>query len=97
MQGIQRLAGFIYLILLYLLVNAVFRYIYSGFLMFCVLYTCSDLLKKKRKYLWIIKMVKGNAWWLTIAIVGEQTVHTFLCTSSVNKRKFDKKPTIKNC
>lgn len=96
MQMQPRLLGVLYIAVVCFVLHAIVRHLYTGFLMFCVMYTCSDVYKKRRKYMWIVRIVKGNVGWLVYALIGEDTINALLCVRKP-KRKFDKTSALKQC
>lgn len=74
----KRTIGLLYLCWLLLLINIITRYVINLFVVFCVIYTITDLYKKRKKYMWIVKIIIGNIKFLSYTIIGETTINNIL-------------------
>jgi hypothetical protein len=75
----KRTLGVIYLCVLLIIFNIIIKYVINSLIVFCVIYTISDLYKKRKKYIWIVKIVSGNIRFLSYTIIGETTINNILC------------------
>jgi hypothetical protein len=88
----KRAFGIFYLCVLLLFINIIIKYVLNMVVVFCVVYTMSDLYKNRRKYMWIIRVVNGNVKFILYTIVGEDTVNNILfITSKKQTRKINRK------
>ena len=73
----SRLFVFAYILILYILVSTIFRYLYTLFLMYCVVYTMSDMYKKRRRFLWVTRFICGNIRFVAIGVIGENVYNCY--------------------
>lgn len=87
----RRVVGITYLCIITILCNIVIKHLINLFVIFCVVYTITDLYKKRKKYLWIIRFVNGNLRFITYTVIGEENLNSILCIKQKKqKRKFEK-------
>lgn len=71
----KRVVAVICFIVMYMLISAMIRYLCTFFMSCCVVYTVSDLYKKRKRFIWIIKLVvRGGAFFVT-NLIGEEAYH----------------------
>ncbi len=88
----RRTIGIFYLCFITLLINIIIKYVIKLFIVFCVVYTSMDLYKRRRKYLWIIRMINGNVKFILYSVIGEERFdELFLLRSKKIKQKSKKK------
>lgn len=87
----KRLLGIIYLCVLLTVFNIIVKYVINSLTVFCVIYTITDLYKKRKKYLWIVKIVIGNIRFLSYTIIGEATMNNILCAKSTKVKRLKSK------
>lgn len=81
----KRLVALVYLVLFYIVMSTIFKYILKSFVIFCVIYTLQDCYKKRRKFMWVIYFIKGNVHIVTYALIGEE-MHS-MCLSKPKRLK----------
>ena len=74
---LSRIFVIAYIVILYILVTTIFRYIYTLFLMYCVVYTMSDMYKKRRRFLWITRFICGNIRFVAIGVIGQDVYNCY--------------------
>lgn len=74
----KRTFGIIYLCIILIFVHIILKYVINIFVVFCIVYTITDLYKKRKKYMWIIRIVIGNIKFISYTIVGESTINSIL-------------------
>jgi SNF family Na+-dependent transporter len=83
------------LLLLYVALFAVIRYLYSLFIMYCVIYTVTDYYKKRKKYLWIVRIVIYNIHSVLVILIGQDVIDNvcrmFHLSAKTEKRNNKKK------
>lgn len=87
----KRVLGVIYLFVLLIIINVIIKYVIDSLLIFCVIYTVTDLYKKRKKYIWIVKIITSNVMFLSYSIIGEATINNILCIKPKNSRKLKQK------
>lgn len=69
-----------------------FRLIFKTFIIYCVVYTVSDCYKKRRRFLWVLHIVRNNIQIVTYALLGEELYSTLAqYTNTMSGRKKLKK------
>lgn len=79
-----RTLAVVYLCVLLTVCNIIIKYVIKSLVVFCVMYTVTDLYKKRKKYIWIVKMITGNIMFISYSIIGETTMNNILC---INPKK----------
>jgi hypothetical protein len=74
----KRTLGVIYLCVLLIIVNIIIKYVINSLVAFCIIYTITDIYKKRKKYTWIVKIIIGNIRFLSYTIIGETTINNIL-------------------
>lgn len=74
----RRTLGLLYLCCLLIIINIIIKYVINLIVVFCVVYTITDLYKKRKKYIWIVKIIIGNLKFLSYTIIGETTINNVL-------------------
>lgn len=72
----RRFVALVYLVIIYVVLNAIVKYIFTSFIIFCVIYTLSDGYKKRRRFMWIFYIVKDNVRLVTYALIGDSLYDT---------------------
>lgn len=67
--------------------STIFKYIFHSFIIFCVVYTLQDCYTKRRKFMWVLYLVKRNIHIITYAFVGDELYSTWLCTRPKKLKK----------
>ena len=81
-----RLVGVLFLsIATYLIVTIIVKYIYISFVMFCVMYTCTDLYKKRKRFTWVWWIGLAYMRWVSTFAFGKDYIEIIL--SSLRKPK----------
>lgn len=84
---LSRLFVIAYIVILYILVSTIFRYIYTLFLMYCVVYTLSDMYKKRRRFLWVTRFICGNIRFVAIGMIGQDVYNCYFGPKKRLKQK----------
>lgn len=87
----KRVLGVVYLFLLLIIINIFIKYVIDSLVAFCVIYTITDLYKKRKRYTWIVKIITSNVMFLSYSIIGEATISNILCVKQKNERKLKQK------
>ena len=83
----KRVFAILYLCILLIIINIIIKYVINSLVVFCVIYTFTDLYKKRKKYIWIIKIISGNIRFLMYSIIGETTISNILYIKPKRYRK----------
>lgn len=87
----KRVLGVIYLFVLLIVINIIIKYVIDSLIIFCVIYTITDLYNKRKKYIWIFKIVKSNVMFLSYTLIGEDTINTIFFVKSKKRRQLKEK------
>lgn len=87
----KRVLGVIYLFVLLIIINKITKYVIDSLIVFCVIYTITDLYNKRKKYIWIFKIIKSNVMFLSYTLIGEDTINTIFFVKSKKARKLKEK------
>lgn len=88
----KRTFGVFYLCFMTLLAHIIVKHVLNLFVVFCVVYTSMDVYKKRKQYVWIIRLINGNVKFILYSVIGEDRVKDlfFMNTKKIKKsRKID--------
>lgn len=83
----KRFLALLYLVLVYVVMSTIFKFVFRSFLMFCVVYTVSDCYKKRKKLMWVWIFTKTNIKFVTYAFLGDQCFQFLSVQPRGNKLK----------
>jgi len=87
MDTSKRFLALLYLVLVYIVMSTIFKFVCRSFLMFCVVYTVSDCYKKRKKFMWVWTFTKNNVKFVTYAFLGDQWSQVLSVQPRGNKLK----------
>jgi hypothetical protein len=88
MVKMKRLIGLSIIFAVCTFINMIIKYVFTLFVVFCVVYTMQDLYKHRKKFVWCLRMVINAIIVLTQFSMGDeyaQYVQTWFVSSKVKK------------
>lgn len=84
---IKRLLVLSLIFAVYALINMVIKYVFTLFIVFCVVYTLQDLYKHRKKFVWFLKLITNTIVLFTQFSMGDEYAqYVQTCFTSSNSK-----------